>query len=71
MNYQLNIRQHNKQAHVDIEKEIELKKNGLFTVVLRVNNGNIADTVVMEYKTAADYLKLKTIEIQEVIIKHG
>lgn len=55
MNYQLNIREHNKQAHVDIEKEIELKKNGLFTFILRVNNGNIVDCTIMEYVNAKSY----------------
>ena len=43
MNYQLNIRDHNRQAHLDIEEEIKHKKNGLFTFILRVNNGNIVD----------------------------
>lgn len=69
MQYALDIRNHNKQAHVDIEDEIKLKKNGLFTFILRVNNGNIVDCSVMEVVTAAKYLQLKSIEIQEIIIK--
>lgn len=71
MKYSLDIRKHNQKPHVDIEKEIEVKKNGLFTFILRVNNGNIADCNVMEVVTANKYLQLKSVEIQEVIIKHG
>lgn len=71
MKYSLDIRQHNRKSHVDIEKEIETKKNGLFTFILRVNNGNIVDCNVMEVVTAARYLQLKSVEVQEILIKHG
>lgn len=71
MNYKLDIRRHNLQPHVDLEKEIEEKKNGLFTFILRVNGGNIVDCNVMEYLNASTYLTLKKIEIHEVIVKHG
>lgn len=71
MNYQLNIRQHNKKAHVDIEKEIEYKKNGLFTLILRVNGGNVMDCQVMESVDASTYLQLKKVTVQEITIKHG
>lgn len=59
MNYKLSIRDHNKQAHADLEKEIELKKNGQLTFILRVNNGNIVDFQVMEVVTALNYISLK------------
>lgn len=67
MNYALDIREHNKQAHIDIESDIEVKKNGLFTLILRVNNGNIVDYQVMEYANSQKYLSLKSVEIIEVI----
>lgn len=66
MNYALDIREHNKQAHIDIESDIESKKNGLFTLILRVNNGNIVDYQVMEYADAKKYLVLKSVEIIQV-----
>lgn len=71
MNYQLNIRDHNRQAHLDIEEEIKHKKNGLFTFILRVNNGNIVDCVIMENRNARDYLALKSITIEEYRITHN
>lgn len=48
-NYALQIRDHNIAAHLDIESEVELRKDGLFTFTLRVNNGNIVDFNVTEY----------------------
>ena len=48
MIYSLTIREHNKQAHFDIDKDIIRKQNGLFTFVIRVNNGNIVDYVTLE-----------------------
>lgn len=67
----LDIRRHNMQPHIDIEKEIEVKRNGLYTVTLRVSNGNIVDCNTMEYVNISDYLALKRVVIQEVIVKHG
>lgn len=68
MNYQLAIRDHNKQAHVDIEHDIQSQKNGLFTFIIRVNNGNIVDYNVVEYADAKKYLVLKSITIQQITI---
>lgn len=42
------IRTHNRQVHMDIEREMKHKNNGLFTFVLRVNSGNIVDLVTLE-----------------------
>lgn len=56
MIYSLTIREHNKQAHIDIQNDVENKKNGLFTFVLKVNSGNIVDYLVLEnenYKSLA------------------
>ena len=49
MQYNLSIRDHNVKAHLDIENDVQRKKNGLFTFVLRINNGNIVDYAVIEY----------------------
>lgn len=65
MKYELSIREHNKKPHVDIEHDVQEKKNGLFTFILRVNNGNIVDYSVMEYADARKYLVLKQIVIEE------
>ena len=70
MNYELVIRDHNKQAHADIEHDIQTQKNGLFTFILRVNNGNIVDYNVVEYADAKKYLVLKSISLQQVLVKH-
>lgn len=42
------IRQHNKQAHLDIVKDMIKQKEGIFTFILRINAGNIVDYVLME-----------------------
>jgi len=69
MEYSLSIRQDNIPAYLDIENEIQLKQNGLFTFILRVNNGKIVDFNVLEYVDArAKYFRLKEIIRQELII---
>lgn len=65
MAYPIEIREHNQQAHLDIENEICNIKDGLLTFILRVNNGNIVDLVVMEYADARKYLKLTKVIIEE------
>ena len=47
--YDLSIREHNIPAHLDIERDIKLKKDGLFTFTLRINGGNIVDYSLTEY----------------------
>ena len=68
MKYELSIRDHNIQPHIDIEDDLQTKKNGLFTFILRVNNGNIVDYVVMEYKDARQYLVIKKIVIEKFAV---
>ena len=53
MKTSLTIREHNKQVHFDIDKDILNTKNGLFTFIIRVNNGNIVDYCVMESESYA------------------
>ena len=71
MNYDaVTIKSQNIPAHLDIEKDIQEQKNGLFTFIIKVANGNIADYNVVEYVTVTKYLKLrlKRIVIEELII---
>lgn len=55
MNYVLSINQHNIKPHLDIEKDIQKVKNGLFTFNLRVNQGNIEDYAQFRTVTITDY----------------
>lgn len=55
MKTQLTINQHNIQAHMDIERDIQNKKNGLFTFNLRIHQGNIEDYAQYETITSCDY----------------
>uniref|UniRef100_A0A6M3KCK9 Uncharacterized protein n=1 Tax=viral metagenome TaxID=1070528 RepID=A0A6M3KCK9_9ZZZZ len=68
MNYELSISDQNRQAHIDIENDIQKQGNGLFTFIIRVNNGNIVDYNVVEYTNASKYLVLKKIVIEEFIV---
>jgi len=44
------IRDHNKQAHIDIQKEMFNQQEGLFTFTLKVNRGNVTDCVFYDYR---------------------
>lgn len=55
MKYDLSINQHNIKPHLDIERDIQQKKNGLFTFNLRINQGNIEDYAKYETITAKHY----------------
>lgn len=55
MKYDLSINQHNIKPHLDIEEDIQKKKDGLFTFNLRVNQGNIEDYSKYETITAKHY----------------
>jgi hypothetical protein len=55
MKYDLSISEHNIRPHIDIQKGIQDKKNGLFTFNLRINQGNIEDFSVFETVTIKDY----------------
>lgn len=72
MQYELSIRQDNIQAYLDIEHDIQSKQNGLFTFILRINNGKIVDYNVMEYVDARQkYFRLREITRQELFIVHN
>jgi hypothetical protein len=68
--YNLNINPHNIEAHTDIEHDIKKQKDGLFTFILRVDNGNIVDYNVVEYIDIAKYLVLRQVLISQITIIH-
>lgn len=69
-NYALAIRDHNIQAHLDIESDIAERRNGLFTFTLRVNNGNIVDYNTTDYVNVKQkYGIIKALIIEEVRIE--
>lgn len=71
MNYELAIKDVNVEAHLDIEKEIAARRNGQMTFTLRVNNGNIADLVVVQYVDARQYLRLKSVTLEELTVAYN
>ena len=71
MQYDLSIRQDNIEAYTDIEHDIQLKQNGLFTFILRINGGKIVDYNVLEFVDArTKYFRLKEITYEELTIVH-
>lgn len=70
LSYNLTIKEHNIEAHTDIEHDIEKQKDGLFTFILRIDNGNIVDYNVVTYADIRKYLVLKKIVISELTIAH-
>ena len=44
----MEFNQFNKQAHLDIAKEITKRQNGLFTFTVRINGKQIVDTIFRE-----------------------
>lgn len=62
----LNISEHNKQIHEDLEADMQKQKNGLFTFILRIHNSKVVDYNLVEYTDISDYLKLKRIILETV-----
>ena len=60
MKYELKIDPHNVRPHLDIEKDIREKKDGLFTFNLRINQGQIVDYSKYETIVASLYAGLIT-----------
>ena len=65
MEYQLSIKPENVQPHIDIEEEIAKRKNGQMTFTLRIDKGLISDLSVVEYVDVREYLRLKSVTIEE------
>ena len=72
MEYNLSIPKDNLRAHIDIESDINLRKNGLFTFILRVHEGKISDYTLMEIVDAkSKYRGVTTIAVEELIVSHS
>lgn len=65
MKYNLTINQHNIKPHLEIEQSIQQRRNGLFTLNLRVNQGNIEDFSKYRTKTYAEYRSIIFTTFQE------
>ena len=68
MNYALEIRKNNVACHLDLEKEITTKRDGLLTFTVRINSGNIVDFNCTDYIDVRTYLGLKTVTYEELAI---
>ena len=67
----LEIRNHNIEAHLDIEQDIQTKKNGQVTFTVRVNAGNIVDYNVTEYVDARrKYGQVATVIVTQLTTTH-
>lgn len=53
--YDFNVKTHNIPCHLDIEKDLKIQGDGLFTFTLRVNQGLIMDYVNYRNPTASEY----------------
>ena len=62
----LEISEHNKKIHEDIEEDMQKQGNGLYTCILRIHNGKIVDYNVVEYTNIKKYLKLKRIILERI-----
>ena len=71
MKYDLTVRDHNRQPHIDIESDMQARKNGILTFSIRINDGDIVDYAPIEYIDAkTKYLALRSITIQEFSVPH-
>jgi len=70
MKYNLNINQHNIKPHLDIERDIQNKKNGLFTFDLRINQGNIEHYATRRIITSAEYTSVTIATFEESVTTH-
>ena len=68
MQYALEIRKNNVACHLDLERDIQYKKNGLFTFTIRINAGNVVDYNITQHVSAATYLGFKGITYEKLSI---
>lgn len=59
------IIEHNVRPHLDIERDIQSKKNGLFTFNLRINKGEIEDYSQFETIDVSQYAGVLFTVVQE------
>lgn len=67
----LTIAPQNVEAHTDIEHDIQKQKNGLFTFILRVDNGHIVDYNVVEYADIRKYLTLTRVIVAQFTVSRN
>ena len=65
MKYDLTINQHNIKPHLDMERDIQEQKEGLFTFSIKVNQGNIEDYAKIYTVTRTEYRSVTFSAIQE------
>lgn len=65
MKYDLSINQHNIKPHLDIERDIQEQKEGLYTFSIKVNQGNIEDYAKIYTVTRTEYRSVTFTTIQE------
>lgn len=53
--YDFNVNIKNIPCHLDMERDLKTQANGLFTITLRVNQGEIKDYVNYYTPTTAEY----------------
>lgn len=69
-NYALTLRSHNIQPHLDIEDDIQERRDGLFTFTIRVNNGNVVDYNTTDYVNVKQkYGIIRALVIEEVTVE--
>lgn len=71
MNYDLTINQHNIKPHLDIERDIQEQKEGLYTFSIKVNQGNIEDYAKIYTVTRTEYRSVTFTTIQEPPTPHN
>jgi len=47
--YELHIREENLPFHRDLDEDMMRKKEGMFSFIIKLNDGNIVDYIVLEY----------------------
>lgn len=55
MKYDFNVNTRNIPCHLDVERDLKVQKDGLFTFTLRVNQGCIMDYVNYRNPAASEY----------------
>lgn len=62
--YEIHIAEHNQRAHLDIEGEAQKIRNGLFTFIVRVADGNIVDVVFLSYESYSSFKGFEELSIK-------
>jgi hypothetical protein len=65
------FRKCNLSAHEDIENDIQTKKDGLFTIILRINNTQVTDYTVIDHVQSDKYISLEQEIIEELTASYN